>query len=268
MQPTYKLIPVRNDQEWLLACATPTGESKEYFLYLHHGVTIDETSQALLRMALNSLPPDSVAIARVFVQGKLWNVLNHGYWQSDSDLLWRPIQLSDSCQEVSEPLMEDAHNTAMGAALMTRQVAQKMGYLDHRFRTHLADVDWQFRAKCHGVKTVLVRNARVDAAPATYLTGLGDRYSVIRDDLLFQRKHNSFGLFYPARLLQKLVWNSWRPLDFFLSREKGIDPLKRLVWACSNYQSGLRKRINSADSLATLLAIRDFLFSRNGGVDV
>lgn len=267
MQQTYKLIPVRNDQEWRMACAAPTGDSKEYLLFLHHGVTIDESSRALLMSSLQTLPPNSVAIARVFVRDKPWNVLNHGYWQSDSDLLWRPIYLSDSCQEVSEPLIEDAHNTALGAVLMTRQIAQKIGYLDPRFCTHLADVDWQLRAKRHDVKTVLVRNARAYADPATYLTGLGDRYSVIRDDLLLQRKHNSLGLFYPARLLHSLVWNIWRPFDFYLSRERGIDPLRRLVWAFSNYQTGLRKRIKSVDSLATLFAIRDFLFSRYDRTD-
>lgn len=251
-----------------MACAAPTGDLEEYFLYSHHGVTIDESSRALLMSSLQILPPNSVAIARVFVGDKPWNVLNHGYWQNGSDLLWRPIHLSDSCQEVAEPLIEGAHNTALGAVLMTRQIAQKIGYFDPRFRTHLTDVDWQRRAKHHDVKTALVRNARAHADPATYLTGLGDRYSAIRDDLLLQRKHNPLGLFYPARLLYSLVWNIWRPFYFCLSRESGIDLLRRLVWAFSNYQAELRKRIKSADSLATLLAIRDFLFSRNHRTDV
>lgn len=262
MQDTNKIITIQDNKDWQIACSNPSGKSNEYFLYLHHAVTIDKFSLALLISALRSLPPNSAAVARVFDKYEPCRVINHGYYLDDFSQLWHTIHLTEYTQETQHPLIEETQNSALGAVLMTRDTATKVGFFDPNFETHLADVDWQLRANNLGVKPMLIRNASTFADPLYYPTELGFRYSIICDDLLLHRKHFPVNRFYPLWLFSILLFNIWRPLDFSISIDRNINLFKSLYWAISNYKSALTDRIRSADSLATLHALRDYFSKR------
>jgi hypothetical protein len=231
-------------------------------LFLHPGVSIRPADAALMETALNSLPSGAVVIARVFQSGQPHQVLNAGYWRGQTDTLWRSITLGETSLDDGRPELEPAYRVALGAVLMNRETAERVGAYDVRFATHLADVDWLNRAQRLGVPCFVVRNARALADPSVYPSHLGNRYPVVRDGLLLARKQGGFWPWHVFRLFFWLVSDVWRPFDFSLSTHSGASFLKRLVWSVSNYASGLRKRVLDVESKATLAAIRDFLLNR------
>lgn len=254
-------ILIKTATDWQRAYNDTAGPS-DFFLFLHSDTLIDNVNIKLLQSTLAMMQSGTIAIARVSVRNQHQYLLNGGYWYSNNDLRWHQLVLGEIYPESDQPIIEEANYTALGAVLMSRETAHRIGYFDSRFATHLADVDWLLRAKRSGIMCKLVRNARVYADPSIYPAQLGAPYAVVRDSLLLARHQSLLWPVYVGRLLHRLVWDLWRPSDWSISQNSEVSFLKRLVWAFANHVASLRKRMTSTESVATLTAVRDFILNR------